>query len=162
MKEEIFKDVKGYEGLYQVSNLGRVKSLKYNKERILKLIPDAYGYYRCNLCSNGKPKQFNVHILVAMAFLGHKSNGYKIVVDHIDNNEKNNRLDNLQLITHRENISKDIKGCSSKYVGVTWNKAKSKWQAQIMINGKLKYLGYFTNEIEAAEAYQLTLKNLTK
>ena len=158
---EIFKDVKGYEGSYQVSNLGRVRSLKFNKERILKLSSDSYGYYRCTLSSNGKLKSFQVHQLVAMAFLDHSPNGNKTVVDHVDNDKRNNRLENLQLITHRQNLSKDKKDCSSKYVGVYWDKSRCKWASQIVVEGKLKYLGRFTNEIEAAEAYQSTLKNLT-
>ncbi len=168
IKTENWRDVPGYEGLYQVSNLGRVKSLERKSscgrqlnELILKLIPDSYGYYRCSLYLKGKQKKINVHILVAMAFLNHKPNGHKIVVDHIDNNEKNNRADNLQLISHRENISKDIKGCSSEYVGVYWSKAANKWQAQIRVKGEVKYLGLFTNEIEAAEAYKAKLNELS-
>ena len=161
MKEEIFKDVPGYEGLYQVSNLGRVKSLKFNKERILKTPPVGYGYCICNLFLEGNCKTFYVHILVAMAFLNHKPNGHKMVIDHINNVKTDNRLENLQLISNRQNTSKDRKGYSSQYVGVAWYEAKSKWISQIMINGKLKYLGLFTNEIEAAKAYQSKLNEIT-
>lgn len=161
MKKEVWKDVKGYEGSYQVSNFGRVKSLKYNKQRILKLTSDRNGYYRCSLWLKGNQKRFKVHILVAMSLLGHIPDGHKIVVDHVDNDKSNNRLENLQLISQRENTSKDKKGYSSQYVGVTWHKATSKWVSRIVIEGKSKYLGLFTNEIEAAEAYQSTLKNLT-
>ena len=100
-----------------------------------------------------------VNQIMAIAFLSHKPCGHKIVVDHIDNNKLNNKLYNLQLITHRENISKDKKG-SSKYTGVCWHKIKNKWQSSIAINGKIKYLGIFTNEIEAAQAYQNELKKL--
>jgi ribosomal protein L15E len=72
-----------------------------------------------------------------MAFLNHTPCGYKIVVDHIDNNIKtDNRLENLQLITQRENVSKDIKNTSSKYIGVCWHKKAKKWRSSIQINGK--------------------------
>ena len=162
MKEEIWKDVPEYEGLYQVSDWGKVKSLKFQKERILKLTSDCNGYYHCSLWSNGNRKTFTVHILVAIAFLNHKPNGYNIVVDHINNLKIDNRLENLQLISHRENISKDRKGGSSRYVGVYWHKAANKWHAKIGVEGKQKHLGYFFNEIEAAQAYKYALNKQSK
>ena len=165
---EFWIDVEGYEGLYEVSNFGRVKSLdrkssdgRQLKERMLKPIINGYGYLVLNLYKNGKRKSLYIHQLVAMAFLEHTPNGHKIVVDHIDNDKSNNRLENLQLISNRQNTSKDRKGYSSKYVGVAWYEAKSKWISQIMINGKLKYLGLFTNELEAAEAYQSKLNEIS-
>ena len=141
---------------YQVSNLGRVKSLKWGKERILKQVVDGNGYLIVN--PNSKTKK--VHKLVAEAFLNHKPDGYNVVVDHIDNDKLNNRLDNLQLISARENCSKDQKGYSSKYIGVHWDKSTEKWFSSIQINGKQKYLGRFTNELDASEAYQTALSNL--
>ena len=159
--KEIWKNIESYEGLYQVSNFGRVRSLRFNKQRMLKPIINIYGYLVLNLCKDGNKKNLRIHQLVAMAFLDHKPNGMKIVVDHIDNNKKNNRADNLQLISQRQNSSKDKKGYSSKYVGVAWHKAKSKWLSKIWINGKSKHLGIFADEIEAAKAYQNALKSLS-
>jgi hypothetical protein len=138
--KEIFKDIPNYEGIYQVSNLGRVKSLKLNKEKILKLSIDGQGYLKVNLFDEGRRSTKNVHQLVAIVYLNHMPCGSKIVVDHINCDKLNNRLENLQLISQRENLSKDKKG-SSKYTGVSWHKQKSKWQSQIIINGKYKYLG---------------------
>jgi hypothetical protein len=170
--EEVYKDVLDYEGFYQVSNLGNVKSLerkvpfknsfKKLKERILKPSKDGRGYYKVSLAKNGINKTKLVHQLVAVAFLNHKPDGYKIVVDHIDSNPLNNNLKNLQLISQRENLSKDKKGYSSKYTGVCWNKKSNKWVATIRINGKIKHLGLFHNEIDAANAYQAVLKELIK
>ena len=168
LKEE-FRSIPGYEGYYEVSNFGNVKSLKREflingkypstvKEKILRQTLNKDGYYRILLYKDGKREQFNIHILVAMVFLGHVPDGHKIVVDHIDNNKLNNRVSNLQLISQRENSSKDKKNGTSKYVGVTWNKDRDKWVSRITINGKFKYLGYFTSEEEAAEAYQNALK----
>jgi hypothetical protein len=100
-----------------------------------------------------------VHTLVAMVFLNHKPDGTnKICVDHINNIKTDNRLVNLQLITNRENTSKDKKDGTSKYVGVCWQKSKNKWMAQINIDDKKKYLGYFTDEHEAHLVYQKALK----
>ena len=165
---EIFKDIKGYEGLYEVSNFGRVKSLerksshgKQLKERMLKPIIGGWGYLALKLYKDNTSKTICVHQLVAITFLNHKPNGHKIVVDHIDNNKSNNRLENLQLISNRQNASKDRKGYSSKYIGVSWSKVANKWHARISINGKHEHLGYFSNELEAAEAYQSKLKEIT-
>jgi len=160
MKTEIWKDIKDYEGLYQVSNLGRVKSLKFGKERILKVKLNSIGYVSVNLSKYGKQKSRTAHQLVAMAFLNHKPCGYKLVVDHINTIKTDNRLENLQVITHRENLSKDKKKGTSKYVGVSWYKRYQKWKAQMLIKGKHKTLGYFKTELEASEAYQSKLETI--
>ena len=159
--KEIFKDIPDYEGLYQISNFGRVKSLKFNKERILKSGVGGNGYLFVILCNEGKRKNINIHQLVVMAFLGHTPCRYKIVVDHINCDEQDNRLENLQLISQRENTSKDRKGGSSKYTGVNWHKASNKWISAIIINGKKKHLGLFKCELEASAAYQRKLKELS-
>lgn len=168
--KEIYKDIKGYEGIYEVSNYGNVKSLerkvpfknnfKKVKERILKHGKSPNGYYTVSLVKNGLKKTSAVHQLVAESFLNHKRNGYKIIVDHIDSNPLNNNLNNLQLISQRLNTSKDKKGCSSKYTGVSWSKTYKKWVAHIRINGKSKHLGYFINEIEASNKYKSILKTI--
>ena len=169
--EEIFKDIPNYEGLYQVSNLGNVKSLsrhylkkgKYDsisKEKILKPSKDGSGYYQLKFFKNAKFKTMKIHQLVAMAFLNHKPNGHKIVVDHIDNDQLNNKLQNLQLISQRQNCSKDKKSGSSHFIGVSWSKKVKKWRSYISINKKLINLGLFSSEIKASEAYQNALKNL--
>lgn len=101
MKTEIWKDIKYYEGLYQGSNWGRVKSLEridcighHRKERILKLSTDKDGYLYVYLYKNGKGKNFSVHRLVAEAFLPNPHN-YPCV-NHKDENKQNNNVDNLE------------------------------------------------------------------
>lgn len=94
---EQWKPVEGYEGLYEISNLGRVKSLNYNhtgKERILKPIKNIWGYLQVNLCRNGKVKRFFVHRLVASAFLPNPE-GFE-QVNHIDENKTNNVVSNIE------------------------------------------------------------------
>ena len=169
-QQEEFRSIPGYEGYYEISNLGNVKSLereflingKYPgtvKEKILKPDFTDKGYQRVDLYKDGKSRHIKNHVLVAMAFLGHKPDGtHKIVVDHIDNNPLNNHVSNLQLISQRENSSKDKKNGSSQYTGVIRNKNANKWQSYIKINGKQKHLGLFVSEEEAHEAYQKALK----
>tara|TARA_R110000803_G_scaffold1757_1_gene5738 strand:- start:133 stop:654 length:522 start_codon:yes stop_codon:yes gene_type:complete len=169
--KEVFKDIPNYEGLYQISNLGRLKSLdrvtiRKNKipisikGRFIICFLDKVGYYRVSLSKYGKYKKYRLHQLVAMAFLNHKPNGYKMIVDHIDNNKLNNELSNLQLISHRENCSKDKKGGSSIFIGVHWCKNRKKWISNIRINGCKKNLGSFDSEYDAHLAYQSKLKEI--
>ena len=165
---EVFKSVKGFEGFYQVSNTGRIKSLGRKitrsngasqsfKERIIKTGVGTNGYSCAVLYKAGKGKSVMIHQLVAEAFLNHTPCGFKLVVDHINSVKTDNRIENLQIITNRENTSKNKKGLS-KHTGVTMIKSNNKWIARILINGKREHLGTFTNEEEAAEAYQNALK----
>tara|TARA_R110000787_G_C13243583_1_gene428556 strand:+ start:106 stop:594 length:489 start_codon:yes stop_codon:yes gene_type:complete len=161
---EIFKDVPNYEGLYQVSNLGRVKSLARKgrlKDRILKPKKDGSGYLMVNLRKDNKSKTRTVHQLVAMAFLGHTPCGYKLIVNHENFIRHDNRLENLEIISSRENTNQKHLKSSSEYTGVCWNKKANKWTAQIKINGKIKHLGSFACELKAAYTYQTELKRIT-
>lgn len=158
MQKEIWKDIPDYEGIYQISNIGRVKSLKFNKEKILKNSV-CRGYYHVILHKNKQKKTYRNHKLVAMVFLGHVPNGLNIVVDHINNIKNDNRVENLQLITQRENVSKNTKG-TSKYTGVHWDKKSKKWVSSIRIKGRLKNLGSFNCEICAFLKYHNELINI--
>lgn len=173
MEEEIWKDIPEYEGLYQVSNFGNIKSLVretrnckgifFTKEKILKPAFTCKGnkkYLAVALCKNLKQKTLRIHKLVAMAFLNHTPEGYKLVVDHINNNSLDNSVNNLQLITQRKNTSKSQKNKSSKYTGVCWDKYAKKWKSNIRINGRSKHIGNFTNEHEAFLAYENKLKEI--
>ena len=168
--KEVWKDIPDYEGMYQVSNLGRVRSLdrlinndkgKYIRNgQILSNRDDGHGYWCVSLWKNNKYKHFKVHQLMAIVFLNHKPNGHKIVVDHINNISKDNRLENLQIITQRENLSKDQNNRTSEYTGVSFDKAYNKLKSSIKINKKSIHLGMYDSEIEASEMYQLAVKNI--
>lgn len=102
--EEIWKPIKGYEGLYEVSNLGRVKSLKrfyHTREQILKNKLTENGYYRTELSKNGKRKLIGTHRIVAQTFIPNDMN--KEEVNHKDGNKLNNCVDNLEWCSHSEN-----------------------------------------------------------
>ena len=161
---EIWKLVKGYED-YQISNLGRVKLINYRntgKSRILKPIINSRGYYNIGLTNKESRKTLAIHKLLAIAFLDFIPCGSELVIDHIDHNSLNNSLDNLQIVSTRENLSKDKfrKDITSKYVGVSWHKKNSKWRANIRINGRAKQIGVFDNEYDAHLAYQSKLKEI--
>jgi len=165
---EIWKDVKDYEGIYKVSSFGRVKSLERKawngfgihtiKERFLKGSIGGNGYLMVSLCKNGIPKKIAIHTVVSVAFLNHIPNGFKLVVNHKDFNKSNNHIDNLEIVTMRENTNQKHIPHSSKYTGVYFDKKRSKWRAHIQINGINKKIGYFVNEYDAHLAYE-TAKN---
>ena len=103
--EEIWKDVIDYQGIYQVSNLGRIKGLpreilkngKYPficKEKIIKLCLNTSGYYYVGLSENSLTISRTIHQLVAEAFLGHKPCGMKLIIDHINDVKTDNRVEN--------------------------------------------------------------------
>lgn len=132
--KEIFKDIKDYEGYYQISNKGRVKSLsryRYNhqgqqevKEKILKPYI-CNGYYKVNLRKDGRTKNLYIHRLVAETFLNLRNYSAKYQVDHIDNNRLNNDVDNLQIITQAENIKKQMLNMLSNYEKYKNNNVKT-------------------------------------
>jgi hypothetical protein len=104
---EIWKDIKGYEGLYQVSNYGRIKSLKFGKEKILKTIKHKNKYIYINLYKNYKTKAFEVHRLVLEAFIGLCPQGMDGC--HNDNDTENNFIGNLRWDTFKNNMKDKIK-----------------------------------------------------
>lgn len=127
MSEE-WRDVVGYEGLYQVSSEGRIKSLKWNKERILKPGIDRYGYLLVTLYAGGKRKKLKVHRLVCQAF--HDNPDNKPCVNHIDENKTNNAANNLEWCTYEENNNHGTRNARSA-------ETKSKPVAQYALDGEL-------------------------
>lgn len=104
--QEIWKDITGYNGKYRISNLGNVMSKNYlntGADKLLSLKKHHSGYLLVRLCAGSRKLQTNrtVHSLVAEAFLQNPHN--KPCVNHIDGNKENNRLDNLEWVTYKEN-----------------------------------------------------------
>ena len=155
MDTEIWEHIKNNND-YMISSLGRVKSLKFNKNVFLKPI-NISGYFKVNLSTNGIRCQKPIHLLMADTFLNYTPiKGFNI--DHIDNNKTNNNLSNLRIVTIRENASKDRKS-TINLVGVCWKKRNKKWVSAIHINKKTIHLGYYLDPIEAKKAYDEALNN---
>ena len=174
-----WRDIPTYEGLYQISNEGEVRSLQgiskrkniltggysYRKGKVLT--PDvSTGYKRVKLCKYDNGKWWCVHKLLYC--IEHNLNIHAdLKIDHKDRNKLNNSLDNLRLATSQENnrnIGKRTDNCSSIYKGVSFSKnnKKNPWRAGIRIGKKCIHLGYFNNEKDAAEAYDKKALELFK
>ena len=116
MDNEIWKDVIGYKGFYQVSNLGRIRSLDRTVERGCSYLPikgkvltghiNGDGYHFIGLCKNNIRKFLAIHRIVAQAFIKNKYD--KPCIDHIDGNRLNNNVENLQWCTNKENMNNPI------------------------------------------------------
>ncbi len=159
--EEIWKDIKRYDG-YKVSNLGNILSLIKESPKVLKGTINKDGYRQHSLINfkTKKLETLTTHQLVAIGFLNHTPNGMNMVVNHINFNKLDNRVDNLEVITARENSNQKHLPSSSQYIGVSWLKSSSQWMSTISINGKQNYLGLFDCELAAAKAYQDKLKDI--
>ena len=142
--------IEGYEN-YSVNIKGEVRNDK--SERILKLRLNQ-GYYQVDLYKNcvGK-KVFRLHRLIAKAFIPNPNN--YLLIDHKNCIRSDNSIENLRWCDHSQN-SRNRKKCentSSKYRGICFEKRNNKWKVCCSLNGKLKHIGYYKTEIEAAEAY---------
>lgn len=161
--EEIWKDIYGYEGYYQVSSLGRIKSLKrivygvghgYNRmkeETIKKFGIHNKGYYQVQLCKERCKRTFKVHRLVATAFCENKNNYEQ--VDHIDGNKLNNRVDNLEWVTNKENHNRKMK--MGLNINLTGEKhGMNKYSKETVIQLYKKYLDGM-KQTEIAEIFNV-------
>lgn len=140
LKNEIWKDIAGFEGRYQISNLGRVKSLViYGKQQspsIMKPNPHKQGYHLISLRMNGKSFYFYIHHLVLTAFVCERPKGLEC--NHKNTIKNDNRVDNLEWITPKKNIQHAIENGLRNLVGENNHKAKLTESDVIEIRKRLK------------------------
>jgi len=160
MKTETWKDIEGYDG-YQVSDLGRVKSLeryvsnRYGKRKVAEIILSASwnpnGDLKVNLSCEGKFETKQIQHLVVNAFLSDTPYSVKLKIRHINGNKKDNRVCNLEVVGVRK---------TSNFAGVYWYEPTEKWITKIRYKEKIIQLGSFHCEIEASKAYQKALESI--
>ena len=144
---EEWKDIEGYEGLYQVSSFGRVKSLR--NELILKPCISR-GYYQVNLCKNKIKQKYSVSRLIGNTFISNPEN--KSEIDHIDRNPKNNSISNLRWVSRHENCLNRITKNKFGIKGVV--KHGNGYKTSITIDGNNVHLGTFSTPEEASEMFE--------
>ena len=176
---EFWKDVIGFEGRYQVSNLGNIRSIQTNHGKYQeRLIPtrarsDTCTYQYVQMWLKNKPHTEAVHRVVAKAFIPNPEN--KPMVNHIDGVKTNNRVDNLEWATCSENhkhafdtglrnashlIERQLgkkSGITSKFHNVSWDSTRQKWKATLKDKKKMVFQKRFDCEIEAAQYVNLML-----
>lgn len=169
LPNEIWKDIPDFEGLYQVSNLGRIKSLdrlmlnpsKFTKNplrklkgRILKIRVDKHGYCTVTLYSEGTPKLCKIHRLVAQVFIHNSTPETRTQIDHIDGNKINNTVLNLKWVTSQENANNPITFVNRTLQG----RERNTFCRRHVIN--LSTGKNFNSIREAARFYKLSAKSL--
>lgn len=138
---ENWKDLKGFEGLYQISDYGNIRNNKF----IMKQQTDRYGYKYICLTKNNIQKKFKVHRLVLETFIG---DGSGLVCNHKDKNKTNNNLENLEWVSILENNIHRVKD-NNNNVGINFKNGK--WYARVQIDGKRTELGYYRNLEDAIQ-----------
>lgn len=168
--EEIWKDIEGYEGFYQVSNLGGIKSIDRIasdgrgtyplRGRGINQVIQSNGYGMLTLCKNGIRKPILCHRLVAIAFI---PNPEKLpFVNHKNGIKHDNRAGNLEWVSIRENqaharmILRSNKKRGKRH-GISYRAKSKRWETKLCLNSKIIYLGAFKTEEEAHERYQKAL-----
>lgn len=163
---EEWRPIPDWEGYYEVSNLGEVRSLARSNLQsspkgtsYVRIAPgkvlvgglSQHGYRQVLLCKNGSQTTKRVSCLVALAFIGPRVNG--LFVDHIDRNILNNAASNLRYVTNQQNqFNSGIwKANKSGARGVCWSSKYSMWTATIKLDGKSRVLGFFPNIKDAAD-----------
>lgn len=166
---EEWKDIKNYEGMYQISNFGRIKSLNriiktginngYRELQETIKVPrmDKYGYLKVQLSKENITEDKTVHRLVAEAFIPNPKN--KPEINHKDGIKTNNYIDNLEWVTtlenqlHRKNVLHKQGSKPNIPKGASWNTEKGRWVSYIKIDNKTKFLGYCNSKEEAHKLY---------
>ncbi len=147
-------DIPGYEGLYSISNTGRV--FRHNDPGWQVPSESSSGYLQVQLSKNGDKRVHSIHRLVAEAFIP-RQNDLQDEVNHKDGNKHNDRSDNLEWVTRHGNMAHakregNLEGTSS-FLGVGYHSGRNRWRARVSYNGRRWHVGWFTTEIEAARAY---------
>lgn len=146
--EEIWKDIEGWDGTYQVSNLGRVKRVKtilgFKTEKFLNPSKNKDGYVQVNLSKNGNYKTLKIHRLIAIAFIPNPK--CKPNINHINGITFDNRIENLEWCTQKENILHAYRTGLASNNGVKNSKAKLK-EHQVLQIRKKRFDGMSLKEI---------------
>lgn len=156
LANEQWRDIDGYDGAYQVSDLGRVRSLKFGKTRVMRSGKTKYGYLQVDLRKDNKRHRFLVHRLVAQAFI-ENDDDTKIYINHRDECKQNNRLWNIEYCTARYNNTYNDIHHRRKHKKYKRNAIKDLYRPELSIADNLEL--FKSNGIECCEK---TVRRLRK
>jgi hypothetical protein len=152
---EEWKDVAGYEGLYRVSTMGRIQGPR----KMLRPGADGGGYLAVNLCKNRSQILTKVHRIVAIAFIPNPNK--KPEVDHINRDRTDNRVENLQWSTKRENMLNTHRHDGQQY-GIYWVKLRSIYEVKFRVNKQMRHYGWHTTIEEATRVRDCAICDLNR
>lgn len=145
---EVWKDIPEYEGLYQISTLGRIKGFQTG-EKILRPSKTKIGYFHTTLCKEGNHRDILIHRLVALTFLPNPEN--KPTVDHINRDKEDNRLENIRWATHSEQyINKHYANDDTNQRNI--RKHRLRWVVQIERDRQVLFRKSYATLQEAQES----------
>lgn len=156
---EIWKDVLGFEGRYQVSNIGNVRSILFGRTRPKQSYEQGSGYRQIKLHADNKTKHYQLHRVIVEAFIRPMTEGE--VVNHKNGNPSDNSLGNLEIVTVRENTNHGKKVSGKQRLGARETDG-GKFTSSIRVYGKLIHLGTFTNLEDAQQAYVRVVKAIAE
>jgi hypothetical protein len=158
IKNERWVEIPDTNSKYYASTEGRILSVNKNRVKLLKPSVSKCGYAFVKICKGNTSIPRSVHLLVVSAFKGHYSNKtHELVVDHINSDKLDNRLNNLEVVSQRENVKRAKGGFFKKY---SKNSRSNKYFSRISIEGKSVYLGNFSTPEDAIKAYDRAYEEL--
>jgi len=159
MRKESWADIAGWEGFYQISDKGRIKSFKQNKEGKVRSVKNRTGWYLNVVLTDGeKYESIKVHVLVARTFLPNLY-GYQ-EVDHIDGNKQNNRVENLEWVSHAENLRRDALRNPERVAGMKRHNRSAKAIPVVQRDMQGRVVSIYPNVAEASRETGVCGKNI--
>lgn len=155
MENEMWKDIEGYDGAYQISDLGRVRSLKYGKTLVLKAYRNRYGYLKVFLWKDGKRRNIYVHRLVANAFIPNDDES-KNEINHINEDKTDNRAINLEWCDRSYNVTYNGLRYRRRHPNYRRNAIKDLYDPNLSINENIKV--FRTNGISCSRGTVIQLR----
>lgn len=155
LESEKWKDIFGYDGAHQVSDLGRVRSLKFGRVKVLRAYKNRYGYLKVFLSKDGKRRNIYVHRLVASAFI-ENDNIFNTEVNHIDECKQNNRVSNLEYCDRSYNVTYNGLRYRRRHPNYKRNAIKDLYDPELSINENIKV--FRTNGISCSRGTVIQLR----